>query len=194
VLASYSVNAALYWPATDGLSLPLTRRSRSPRMFVFGAEDRRRAENSLEVVGALLGSCGVRPLFDSSTADDVGFVLVALLACARVDDDGRGYVPGHPADHVVGVVVTGDRDERYLWNGCFDLSAAIWAVICPPGWGAAAPVVAAAALPPSLWSSGAQATAQATTTAKQIADSDFTDAWLTIWSAKEPGGGWPRMD
>jgi amino acid permease len=49
------------------------------------------------------------------------------------------------------------------------LSAAVWAVICPPGWGAAALVVAAAALPPLLsWWLGAQATAQAITTAKQI--------------------------
>jgi Na+-translocating ferredoxin:NAD+ oxidoreductase RnfD subunit len=49
------------------------------------------------------------------------------------------------------------------------LSAAVWAVICPPGWGAAALVVAAAALPPLLsWWLGAQGTAQAITTAKQI--------------------------
>jgi Na+-translocating ferredoxin:NAD+ oxidoreductase RnfD subunit len=43
------------------------------------------------------------------------------------------------------------------------------AVIRPPGWGAAALVVAAAALPPLLsWWLGAQGTAQAITTAKQI--------------------------
>ena len=60
------------------------------------------------------------------------------------------------------------------------LSAAVWADICPPGWGAAALVVAAAALPPLLsWWLGAQATAQATTTAKQIglsADGEIMNA------------------
>lgn len=49
------------------------------------------------------------------------------------------------------------------------LSAAVWAVICPPGWGAEALVVADAFVPPLLsWWVGAHATAQAAATAKQV--------------------------
>jgi hypothetical protein len=59
------------------------------------------------------------------------------------------------------------------------LSAAVCAVICPAGWGAAALVVGAAALPPLLsWWLGAQATAQATTKAKQIGLSNDTEIML----------------
>ena len=58
MLASYAVNAALYWSATDGFSLPAdTQEEIAPQGVVFGAEDRRLAQNSLEVFGALLGGC-----------------------------------------------------------------------------------------------------------------------------------------
>jgi hypothetical protein len=58
----------------------------APQGGVFGSEERGRVQNGLEVVGALLGGCSVRPQFDSGTADDAGFLVIALLACVRVDD------------------------------------------------------------------------------------------------------------
>jgi hypothetical protein len=35
---------------------------------------------------------------------------------ARVDDYRRSQVPGCSADHIVGAIVTSDRDERNVWN------------------------------------------------------------------------------
>jgi hypothetical protein len=72
----------------------------APQGSVLGAEDRRRAQNGLEVVGALLRGCGVRPLFDSGTADDAWFPAVA---------EAR---PGSGKDHQPGDAGQSDSGQR----------------------------------------------------------------------------------